>query len=100
AGLLRSTSAVGATYSLPSYQKAVHHSRGALKPQVKKLYHGTSRSRPRSASTLTYALGPHSGLTCSETVGSLPSSRTTCVSITPSRSTDTSAVAKRKGLRT
>lgn len=45
--------AVGATYSLPSYQKAVHHSRGDLKPQVKKLYQGTSRRRPRSASTLT-----------------------------------------------
>ena len=45
--------AVGATYSLPSYQKAVHQSRGDLKPQVKKLYHGTSRRRPRSASTLT-----------------------------------------------
>jgi hypothetical protein len=30
AGLLKSTIAVGATYSLPSYQKLVHHSRGAL----------------------------------------------------------------------
>ncbi len=34
-------------------QQVAHHARGALKPQVKKLYQGTSRSRPRRASTLT-----------------------------------------------
>ena len=44
---------VGAMNSLPSFQKARHHSMGDLKPQVKKLYQGTSIRRPRSASTLT-----------------------------------------------
>ena len=100
AGLDKSTSAVGAWYSLPSYQKDVHHSRGALKPQVKKLYHGTSRRRPRRASTLTYTLGPQSGCTFRLTVGSWPLSCTTCVSMMPSRSTATRAVAKRNGMRT
>ena len=53
AGLLRSTIAVGAWYSRPSYQKLRTQFSGSLQPQVKNEYHGTSRIRPRSASTLT-----------------------------------------------
>ena len=45
--------AVGAWYSRPSYQKARTQLRGSRQPQLKKEYHGTSRMRPRSASTLT-----------------------------------------------
>ena len=53
AGRDRSTMAVGAWYSRPSYQKARAHSTGERQPQVKKLYQGTSRMRPRKAITLT-----------------------------------------------
>ena len=56
--------------------------------------------RPRSASTLTYTFGPQAGSIFNSSVGSSPRSVTTRVSITPSRSTATSAVASRKGMRT
>ena len=38
---------------LASYQKLCHHASGSFQPQVKNEYHGASRIRPRSASTLT-----------------------------------------------
>ena len=56
AGLARSTIAVGAWYSLPwvTLRHQVRaQSSGSRQPQVKSEYHGTSRMRPRSTSTLT-----------------------------------------------
>ena len=53
AGFERSTIAVGAWYSRPSYQKLRAQLSGSFQPQVKNEYQGTSRMRPRSASTLT-----------------------------------------------
>jgi hypothetical protein len=53
AGFDRSTIAVGAWYSRPSYQNERTQFSGSFQPQVKNEYHGTSRMRPRSASTLT-----------------------------------------------
>src|SRR5450755_3797746 len=58
AGLDRSTIAVGAWYSRPSYQKLRTQLSGSRQPQMKNEYHGVSRMRPRSASTLTYTFGP------------------------------------------
>ncbi len=56
--------------------------------------------RPRSASTLTYTLGAQALSIGSRIVGSSPRKVITRVSITPSRSIATSAVASRKGMRT
>ena len=53
AGLARSTIAVGARYSLPSYQKLRAQANGSFQPHTKNEYQGTSRRRPRNASTLT-----------------------------------------------
>ena len=44
----RSTIAVGAWYSRPSYQKLRTQLSGSFQPQVKNEYHGTSRIRPRA----------------------------------------------------
>ena len=99
-GLDRSTIAVGAWYARPSYQNERAQLSGSRQPQVKNEYQGTSRMRPRSASTLTYTLGPQALSIFSSTVGSLPRSVTTRVSMRPSRSTLTSAVAPRYGMRT
>ena len=49
----KSTIAVGAWYSRPSYRKLRAQATGSRQPQVKNEYHGVSRMRPRSASTLT-----------------------------------------------
>ena len=48
-----STSAVGGRYSGRSVLRARHHSSGERQPQVKNEVHGTSRRRPRTASTET-----------------------------------------------
>ena len=94
-GLDRSTMAVGAWYARPSYQNERAQLSGSRQPQVNSEYQGTSLMRPRSTSTLTYTLGPHDLSIFSSTLGSRPRSVTTRVSMSPSRSTLTSAVASR-----
>ena len=94
--------AVGARQSLPSYRNARHHCSGSRQPQPKKLVQGTSRTRPRSTSTETTTLGAHEASLGigNSIIGSRPRSVSTRASITPSRSTVTSAVASRNGMRT
>jgi hypothetical protein len=74
-------------------RNSCHQLIGSFQPQMKKEYHGTSRMRPRTASTDTYTLGPYSAFIGTLMVGSWPDSCTTRVSMTPSRSTATRAVA-------
>jgi hypothetical protein len=99
-GLARSTIAVGAWYSRPSYQKLRTHASGSFQPQVKNEYQGTSRIRPRQRENADVDVGSPDLSILSSTVGSSPRRLTTFVSITPSRSTLTNAVASRNGIRT
>ena len=57
-------------------------------------------TRPRTASTETKTFGESTSSIGTSTIGSLPLSVVTNERITPSRSTDTSAVALRNGMRT
>ena len=57
-------------------------------------------TRPRTASTETNTFGESVSLIGTSTMGSLPLSVVTNERITPSRSTVTSAVAARNGIRT
>ncbi len=60
----------------------------------------TSETRPRTTSTDTKTFGAYVPFSATLTTGALPDSGCTKESITPSRSTVTSAVACRKGMRT
>ena len=91
---------MGACHSASPCRHDRHHSPGERQPQLKNEYQGTSRTRPRTASTETKTLGLQSSSTFSSMTGSWPSISRTSVRITPLRSTATSTVAWRKGLRT
>ena len=75
-------------------------SRKAGRPRSTSAVGCTSPTRPRTASTETKAFGAQRASTGSSITGSAPESWTTRASPTPSRSTVTSAVASRNGMRT
>ena len=96
AGFARSTIAVGSD----GLHHSLNHAAGSRQPQAKNEYHLSGSTRPRTASTETYTFGPHSPLTGNSITGLKRDSSTTCVSMMPLASIETSAVASRKGVRT
>ena len=82
------------------FHHSLNQATGSRQPQRKKLYHLSGSTRPRTASTETNTFGPHSALTGTSTVGLKRESGWTKVSTMPPASTEISAVASRKGVRT